>query len=245
MSRRRFFVPPVRIRDGVASLPPDQIHHLRDVLRLKSGDEVELFDGEGASYLGTVELRGSETRIAGLERVSPARQPPVRVTLAPALFKADRFEWMLQKATELGADEIIPLETRFSGIHIPGDKLDARLERWRRIVQEASKQCRRTAVPRILRPVPFADFLSTEHQPATSRLLFYEKAAVSWNSTFAPSPRVLLCTGPEGGWDEAEVESAGKAGYGIYSLGPRTLRAETAAIAALAIARFLMQAEEA
>ncbi len=240
MPRRRFFVPPERIGSGVASLPPDQTHHLRDVLRLKNGDEVELFDGEGASYLGTVDIQGPETRIVGLKEVSPAHQTPTRVTLAPALFKAERFEWMLQKATELGVDEIVPLETRFSEVHIPAQKLDSRLERWRRIVQEASKQSRRTAVPRILRPVPFADFLSAEHPPAASRFLFDERAAVSWDSSLVPSLRVVLCTGPEGGWDEAEVASAASAGYWIYSLGPRTLRAETAAIAALAIVQFLM-----
>lgn len=239
MSRRRFFVPPERIRDGVASLPPDQTHHLRNVLRLTGGDEVEVFDGSGVTYLGTVDIQGPETRIKALRRLSAVERPRINVTLAPALFKADRFEWMLQKATELGVDEIIPIESRFSEIRIPPDKLGARLERWRRIIQEAAKQCRRTTIPWIVKPAPFADLLITGQPWAAGKLLFSEKASLPWDGVLAPSERVLICTGPEGGWESNELEAAGNAGFGIYSLGPRTLRAETAAIAALVIVQFI------
>ena len=127
MSRRRFFVPREQIHNGFAFLPPDEIHHLRDVLRLCAGDEVEVFDGQGTGYIGKVEVTASEIRIVGLQELSSAEVRHARVTLAPALIKADRFEWMLEKATELGADEIVPLVTRFSEIRIPEGKIELRL----------------------------------------------------------------------------------------------------------------------
>ncbi len=241
MYRKRFFVPQERIRDGLAFLPSDQIHHLRDVLRLSEGDEVEVFDGEGAAYSGKVEHLGSETRIGQLRRLSANEERGVRVTLAPALIKTDRFEWMIEKAAELGADEIIPLVTRFSEIRIPMDRLESRLERWRRIAMEASKQCRRLCVPKISTPIPFAELLSFEMPRSASRLLFYENAAVSWDRSISSADHVLICTGPEGGWDMAEVEAAHRAGFGVFRLGQRILRAETAALATLAVIRLAIE----
>lgn len=243
-SRRRFFVPREQIRDGVAFLPPDQIHHLRAVLRLKAGDEIEVFDGQGAAYLGKVETHGGEIRIILLEELPAIEQPPVWVTLAPALIKANRFEWILQKATELGANEIMPLETRFSEIRIPRGRLESRMERWLRIVREASKQCRRLSIPQLHAPVQFQELLSLERPPSTSKLLFYEKAATPWSRTCSLTDRVLICTGPEGGWDATEIEAADAAGFRIFSLGPRILRAETAAIVSLAIIQFTAETSE-
>ena len=243
MSRRRFFVPREQIGDRVASLPPDQTHHLRDVLRLKAGDEVEVFDGEGTGYLGKVQADGAHIRIEGLQKLPLLDQSRVWITLAPALIKSDRFEWILQKATELGADEIIPVATQFSEIRIPRSKVEARLERWHRIVREASKQCRRLTIPQIHPPIQFQELLSLEQPPSTTRLLFYERAATSWSSACSLTDRVLICTGPEGGWEAGEVEEAGRAGFRILSLGSRILRAETAALAALAIIQFTTETQ--
>ncbi len=244
MSRRRFFVPRERILGDVASLPPDQAHHLRDVLRLAPGDEVEIFDGEGNGYTGRVEADDSGVHVALLKKLPQAEAPGVSITLAPALIKADRFEWLLQKATELGADEIVPLSTRFSQNRIPSGRLGARLERWERIVREASKQCRRLTVPHVREPMRFTKFLEASLPPPVSRLLLYEKAPACRSSSFVPAARVLVCTGPEGGWDVSEVEAAQQAGFQVFGLGPRILRAETAAIAALAIIQFNAGSEE-
>jgi 16S rRNA (uracil1498-N3)-methyltransferase len=244
MSRRRFFVPREQIRDGVASLPPDQVHHLRDVLRLKAGEVVEVFDGEGCGYLGKVQVHGTHIRIEGLEELPLPEQSRVWITLAPALIKSDRFEWILQKATELGADEIIPVATRFSEIRVPRSRVESRLQRWHRIVREASKQCRRLTIPQVRAPVQFQELLSLEQPPSTTRLLFYERAATSWRGACSLTDRVLICTGPEGGWDPGEVEEAGRAGFRIFSLGPRILRAETAALAVLAVIQFIAETQK-
>jgi 16S rRNA (uracil1498-N3)-methyltransferase len=235
MTRRRFYVPRDSIRDTVATLPADQAHHLRDVLRIGAGEVVEIFDGAGNGYIGEVELRESGAIVRGLQ-ILHSEKPRVRLILAAALIKSAKFEWILQKATELGVHEIIPLRTRFSDIQIPGDKITFRLERWDRITREASKQCRRFEAPRVHAPRSFPDFLATEELAACHKILFSEKAQEPWQiNPGILSDRVVLCIGPEGGWDDAEIEQARKAGCRILSLGPWILRAETAAIAALSI----------
>jgi 16S rRNA (uracil1498-N3)-methyltransferase len=235
MSRRRFYVPRESIQDGVASLPADQAHHLRDVLRIGTGEVVEIFDGAGNGYTGEVLLQDSKVCVRGLQGI-PSEASRIRLILAAALIKSSKFEWILQKATELGVHEIIPLKTRLSDIEIPGGKITLRLERWDRIVREASKQCRRVAAPRVHMPRAFPDFLSMEELSSHPRFLFYEKAPEPWR----PDPgmlsdRVVLCIGPEGGWNDLEIEQAKRAGYQVFRLGPWILRAETAAIAAVSI----------
>ena len=238
MTRRRFFVPLGKIRDGIAWLSSDQIHHLRDVLRLRPGDEVEIFDGEGAGYLGRVETSGSEWVVGSLQKLETATESTLQVILALALTKSDRFDWALQKSTELGVHEIVPLQSRFSSVRVTEARLQARMERWRRIVQEASKQCRRVSVP-LIHPVrPASDFLTGTDFPEYSRLFFHEKSPECWGGSIPGSDRLVLCIGPEGGWDQAEVEAAGRSGYRILNLGPRILRAETAVVTALAILQF-------
>lgn len=235
MSRRRFFVPRESIRDEAASLPSDQAHHLRHVLRLKSGDAVEIFDGQGSGYTGEVEFQESGIFVRRLQMID-APDSPVRVVLAAALIKSSKYEWILQKATELGVREIIPLKTRRSDIEIPAGRIADRMQRWDRIVMESSKQCRRSASPKIHPPRSLQDLLSMDSLGSSARFLLYEKASELWR----PDPRtlsegVVLCIGPEGGWEDAEVEQASAAGYEIFSLGPWILRAETAAIAAVSI----------
>ncbi len=235
MSRRRFYVPRDSVRDGIASLPADQAHHLRDVLRMGTGEIVEIFDGTGNGYVGEVELQDSRVYVRGLQSM-PSEESAVRLILAAAMIKFSKFEWLLQKATELGVHEIIPLKTRLSEADVPGGRITLRLERWDRIVREAAKQCRRFSAPRVHAPRAFPDFLSNKELSSYPRLLFYEKAVEPW----LPDPgmlsgRIVLCIGPEGGWDDAEVEQAKEAGCRIFNLGPWILRAETAAIAAVAI----------
>jgi 16S rRNA (uracil1498-N3)-methyltransferase len=241
MFRRRFYVPRDAIRDGFAVLPPSQAHHLRNVLRIGSGDIVEIFNGEGNGFVGTVETRGADVIIRNLKDM-PLKKEPTGLTLVAALVKSTKFEWMLQKTTELGIEEIIPLKTRFSEIQIPDSKIDSRLERWTRIVQEASKQCGRYAAPRVRRPVDFHELPGIEELAGCTKFLFYEKAGVYWRPEQTPfTERIVLAIGPEGGWDRDEIELAVNAGYQIFSLGPLVLRAETAAIAAVSIIQHQIQ----
>jgi 16S rRNA (uracil1498-N3)-methyltransferase len=235
MTRRRFFVPPDSIRDGKAVLPDDQAHHLRKVLRIRAGETVEIFDGKGRGYIGEVEWNGSEVCIRDLQSL-PFAESSRRLILAAALIKPAKFEWMLQKATELGVDEIVPLNTRLGDLKIPDGKTALRMDRWDRIIKEASKQSRRVTAPQVHTPLSFPDFLAAERFASCIRILFYEKAPAPWQ--LHPDMLcngVVLCIGPEGGWDDSEIEQAKAAGCQIFGLGPRILRAETASIAALSI----------
>ena len=238
MSRRRFFVSPELIRSNTAALTADQIHYLRDVLRLKSGDVVEVFDGEGRNYSGTILLSGEEAIIHSLAAVQCPQEPSSELTLAQALIKVDRFELVLQKATELGVREVVPLGTRYCEVRIDPSKIEARRERWQRIVRDASRQCGRALVPRVRRPLEFSEFLRASDWEKCARLLFHGHSGHAWDPSRVPPGAALVCIGPEGGWHPDEVTAASAAGFRILSLGPRILRAETAAIVTLALMQF-------
>jgi 16S rRNA (uracil1498-N3)-methyltransferase len=238
MQRKRFYAPPDSIHEGIATLPRGQAHHLRHVLRIKSGEVVEIFDGSGNGYLGEVVLQDSGVVVRGLQKIPP-RDIPLRLMLAAAVIKPAKFEWMLEKATELGVDEFLPLITRRSDVKIPESRIESRLQRWNRIVQEASRQCRRMTAPRVAAPLAFSDFLENTALSPCKKYLFYEKAPEPWryDPDLPPGP-VMLCLGPEGGFENGEVEQAGKYGFRICSLGLRILRAETAALAVLSIIQY-------
>ncbi len=238
MSRRRFYVPRDCIHGDIALPPPDQIHHLRDVLRLRTGDEVELLDGEGAVYAGVVGASGERLQIESLKNLEPSSEPESSLVLAQALLKSDRFEWILQKATELGVREIVPVVTRYCDIRLEGSKVEARLERWRRIAREAAKQCRRVSVPKIHRPCDLAEFLCGCRTIESAKFLFCEKAARRWDASLTVRGNEVLCLGPEGGWLSEEVDAAIGQGFQAFNLGPRILRAETAALAAITLVQF-------
>jgi 16S rRNA (uracil1498-N3)-methyltransferase len=241
MPRRRFYISRDRIRDSGALLPPDQAHHLRDVLRLHAGEEVEVFDGEGAGFLGNIEFLGTEIRIGSLKKIESREAGSGRFVLAAALIKTDRFEWMLQKATELGIDELVPLVTKYSVIRVPAERIPSRLERWHRIVTEASKQCDRLTVPMVHPPVPWHEFLASGVHAGCVKFMLYEKATARIPNALASSGRILLSVGPEGGWDASEARAAELADFQLVRMGTRILRAETAALAAVAIFQHLRE----
>jgi 16S rRNA (uracil1498-N3)-methyltransferase len=143
---------------------------------------------------------------------------------------------MLEKATELGVDEFVPLITKYSDFHLTKANLQARLERWQRIVGRACEQCGRAVLPVVRTPMAFSDFLALEDFRRFTRLLCYEKGGIPL-SCGAPAGPIALCVGPEGGWDSSEVEAAQRADWKLVSLGCSTLRAETAALAAVTIIR--------
>ena len=238
MTRRRFYVPAQSISAETAVLPPEQAHHLRDVLRLAVGDPVELFDGRGNGYTGIVADISREVRVGRLKRLVLPLLPQPRLSVAVALIKSDRFEWMLQKATELGADEFIPLTTRFTNIRVPGHRLEERLHRWERIVTEAARQCGRHDVPAVVQPLEFPRFLEAEQSAPLARFLFFEGDGQLLVPDCAESGGAVLCIGPEGGWDQSEVDAALSAGFRTFSLGRSVLRSETAAIAAVVLFRY-------
>ncbi len=229
MARRRFFVD--TIRGGQAELSGDEARHLTRVLRVEAGQRFEISDNRSAYLAEVVEARG-ERVVFRVEQPIESTPPPIRVTLCAGLIKFDRFEWMVEKATELGVERIIPVGAARSekGLFEASRK---RSERWERIARESSQQSRRTTLPEILPAARFESALETE---GAARLFLEE-------GTAPPLLRALpdrvasasLLLGPEGGWTERERELAGAAGWTAVSLGPQILRAETAAVAAIAL----------
>jgi len=242
MSRRRFYAPPESFApDGArVTLAREETQHLRSVLRLKAGDEVFVFDGEGREFACVVanDGRGGATELTVRERVAPQNpESPFELTLAVALLKGEKFDLVVQKATELGVTRIVPALTKRADVRWRDERdVAQRLARWQRLALEAAKQSGRARVPPVSAPVAFDSLLGSEPGAAqtAARLMFTERLGRSLVETMKewtePPGKMIALVGPEGGWDDEEIEQARDAGWQLITLGGRTLRAETAAI---------------
>jgi 16S rRNA (uracil1498-N3)-methyltransferase len=241
MTRRRFYAPPGAFSSNLESvtLASDEARHLRDVLRLKVGDEVYVFDGAGREFQCTIEESRRDTaQLKVIAETAPARpESPLQLTLAVALLKGEKFDLVVQKATELGVARVVPVVTGLADIRLR-DESDAakRVARWQRIALEAAKQSGRAVVPEVVKPVSFEFLLETfSQEPETRCLMFSEREGQSLKEAVQKLPanvaRLTALVGSEGGWTDEELAAARQAGWTIVTLGGRTLRAETAAIA--------------
>lgn len=249
MSRRRFYAPPgdFDLERRTVRLAAEEARHLSDVLRLGPGDEVFVFDGEGTEYRCRIGEAGrGQALLEVCEEVEASRpSSPLKLTLCVALLKGEKFDLVVQKATELGVASIVPVETKFADVRVK-DGADAlrRLARWKRIALEAAKQSGRATLPETFGPTPFASVIESEAaEAAPCRLLFSERGGRSLLEAIREWPkdlkRVAALVGPEGGWAEEELERARLAGWSVVTLGGRVLRAETAAIVATALLEHL------
>jgi 16S rRNA (uracil1498-N3)-methyltransferase len=242
MTRRRFFAPPGQFApDGsTVTLGADEARHLRDVLRLERGDEVFVFDGGGREFRCVIEdcgRRGGAMLSVGGEVDAARPESSLHLTLAVALLKGEKFDLVVQKATELGVNRIIPVLTKLADVRLRDEADGARrVSRWQRIALEACKQSGRARVPEIFAPIACAPFV--ESIPLASgawRVMFAERSGSGLIETIKNlQPRPLDVTalvGSEGGWTDEEIQLAHHSGWSIVTLGGRTLRAETAAIA--------------
>ena len=205
----------------------EEFHHSVRVVRIRVGEEVELFDREGKMARATVEALERDRAIVKVEEAIPSRESPLAIHLAMAVIQLEKFELVLQKATELGVRSFIPLVT--DRVEIRPERYRGKGERWEKIIFEAVKQSGRAVIPAIEGPAPFEDVV---RRPGTK--VFFDADLPA--GTAPPSVTELtVFIGPEGGWSEAEIAMAQDAQCVIQRLGPRRLRAETAAIAGLAI----------
>lgn len=230
----RFYLPaPLPPGESVA-LTEEQARQAARVLRLAPGAPVVLFNGDGQEVPGTIEDCAPRRVTVRLGEPRAGRSCPVpAIHLAQALIKADRFDWVVQKATELGVARITPLATSRTVVSLPVERARQRRERWQRIAVEAAEQSGRVTIPEIDEPATLDDLL-----PLMARI----PALVCWENEAMPLHRVRLPTagpllvviGPEGGFTREEIAAAVDAGARTVSLGPLILRSETAALAALA-----------
>ncbi|MEP6568905.1 MAG: 16S rRNA (uracil(1498)-N(3))-methyltransferase [Acidobacteriota bacterium] len=249
MTRRRFHAPVSAFDSSLTrvTLAADEARHLREVLRLKVGDEVYVFNGEGKEFQCRVEeTRRDAAHLMVIREVEPARsESPLHLTLAVALLKGQKFDLVIQKAIELGVSGVAPVVTQLADIRLR-DHADVakRLERWQRIALEAAKQSGRAVVPMIAEPVPFETLIhDATAKPGSRGLLFSEREGQSLNEATELSPLqgfpLTALVGSEGGWADEELTIAREAGWKIVTLGGRTLRAETAAIAVAVLLQHL------
>jgi len=244
MTRRRFYATPDSFDadKSSATLNADETRHLRDVLRLTIGDEVYVFDGEGREFRCAIaEVDRTSARLRIIEEVTAASpESALNLTLAVALLKGEKFDLVVQKATELGMTSLIPIITSHADVKIKEDDDAVRkLTRWRRIALEATKQCGRARLMEIERPVNFSDLVKQTANPNELRLMFAERDGGSFADVFEASAgkpaSVLALIGSEGGFSDEEIDQARVAGWKIVTLGGRIMRAETAAIAITAL----------
>jgi 16S rRNA (uracil1498-N3)-methyltransferase len=247
MTRRRFYALPANFAPDEKSvtLSAEETRYARDVLRLQSGAEIFVFDGAGREFHCTVQtINRDSTDLTVIAEVEPARpESSLDLTLAIALLKGEKFDLVIQKATELGVKRIVPLDTERADVRLR-DNVGAnkRVARWRRIALEAAKQTGRAYVPEIAAPIALNEFLTVEEDQISrnvARLMFSERGgrslAEATNSFAGRPPRMVSVVGPEGGWTDAEIELAREGGWQIVTLGGRTLRAETAGITVVAL----------
>ncbi len=231
MSVTRLVLRGAPIAPGEVLVPPAAAKHAR-VARVEPGEPIELLDLDGGVAVGTLlRWEGGSCRVR-VEHVESERgEPAAPVVLGVGILHTQAFDWLVEKATELGATAVVPLLTA----RVQGRRHDARVDRWRRIAEAAVAQCGRSRPPAIAEPRPLEAFLAAV---AGVRLLAEEGAPVP-EPAAASAAGVTLLVGPEGGLLDAEIAAAHRAGFVGLPLGPRTLRAETAALAILAVAQNL------
>lgn len=215
------------------TLPAERSHHLIRVLRLKLADPVILFNGEGGQYRGQLNSITKHSAIVDLQHYENINNvSPISIELVQAISTSDRMDWVLQKATELGVHTITPILTELSQGGLKGEHWVNRMAHWQKVIISASEQSGRCALPMLNTPRSLTDWLA---QTRSGLSLIADPRANSSIADFTPALNVHVLVGPEGGFTEAELERAKASAVQLFRLGPRILRTETAAVAALSV----------
>ncbi|NWD77854.1 16S rRNA (uracil(1498)-N(3))-methyltransferase [Pseudomonas gingeri] len=235
MRLSRFFIDaPLSL--GEHELPEAQAHYIGRVLRMAEGDALQVFDGSGTEFLGTLlEVGKKRVRVQLNESFAGQTESPLHIHLGQGLSRGERMDWAIQKATELGVSEITPIVSERCEVRLKDERADKRLAHWRQIAISACEQCGRSTLPVIHPPLLLAEWV--KQVEADLKLVLHP---VAEPLTSHPKPGTLaFLIGPEGGLSDSEVAQATQAGYLPARLGPRVLRTETAPVVALAVAQQL------
>jgi 16S rRNA (uracil1498-N3)-methyltransferase len=233
----RFFISPDQVVEPRITVSGEDVRHIRAVLRMKTGDELLLCDGRGTEY--TAKITGMDRSAINAEITSRSKkdiQYP-RVTLGQGLPKSDKMDWIVQKATELGVADIVPIITERTIVKVKdGEKRKAR---WQKIAREAAMQSNRADIPRVDTVIALKDFLQIlDPEPRTLLLLPWEEAVEPIKGVLRQNPgakNIIVLIGPEGGFSKDEAGMAKGKGFAPVSIGPNILRTETAALAVLSM----------
>ena len=237
----RLFVDPEKLTEEIVVVADEDHRYLIRVLRLGLGNELVLFDGRGAEVTARILRigpRALELKVEERRQVSALDRPDV--TLIQALAKSDKLELVVQKATELGVARILPVTTARTVPQMEARRAIGRRARWQKIAREAARQCGRADVPEIQAVASLGTALTAAPKDSYKLMLWEGDRQHGLKTAFppAPQPRIVVAVGPEGGFAPEEVDAARSAGFVTAGIGPRILRAETAALAVLAILGF-------
>ncbi len=235
---RRFYAPPERFQNDMVILDPEETRHLAQVLRLGVGEKVEVCDGRGRNVearVAALHPKGAQLQV--LRELAFWGESPLRLVLGIGLAKGEALDGVMRQATEMGVQQIIPFISERSERVTP-ERARRRQERWQRLAREIIKSCQRSVLPEIAGVQEFAAVLPG---PEEVKLIFWEEERGGGLQAFLARPRpaaARVLIGPEGGFSAAEVNQAKEAGFRAVSLGPRRLKVETAALAALTLLQY-------
>ncbi|MCX7897447.1 MAG: 16S rRNA (uracil(1498)-N(3))-methyltransferase [Rhodocyclaceae bacterium] len=241
----RFFCPSshARLAPGARFALPDEVaHHAVRVLRLKAGDEIILFDGKGGQWRARLRKVGPQGsgHVEVLDHCPIEHESPLAVTLVQALPEsADKMDWIVEKAVELGAAAIQPVVAQRSVVRLSAERMQKRLSHWQAVATAACAQCGRNRIPAVQPLLPLADFLAGARTAQAMKLVLDPAAEEPLAGISPPQQEVWLLIGPEGGFHRDEMRAAWGVGFRPVKLGPRILRTETAGAAALAVMQAL------
>lgn len=239
---RRFHIPSEQLHGPQPFLDGDEARHLLQVLRMKVGDRVILFDNSNQEYLVRIRsISGNRVYFEIENQRTMARESALTIIMGIPLIRPQPFEWILQKGTELGVAAFHPYYSNHSRRNFEKSEMDSRMKRWQRIIIEAAKQCARNVLPEFFPPVSFSDLLG--QSPEALKIIPYEQeSSRTLEEVEPPGPLqtpVLALVGPEGGFHQDEINQAEERGFIPISLGPRILRSETATLSLICLLQFL------
>jgi 16S rRNA (uracil1498-N3)-methyltransferase len=244
----RVYVEAALTAGSLVELPPDTASHLAKVLRARSGDELILFNGDGQEFNGAIEaVRGSRVSASVGDSRPVDRESPLPVTLVQCVPRGDRMDFIVQKATELGVARIVPVLSQRSVVRLDKGQAESKAIHWQAVAVSACEQCGRNRLPTVEAARPLLNYLGEPSQSAGLRLVFEPESAPLVHAATLVHPATResggdadvkiaaaeIAVGPEGGFSADELEAFRVAGFSQVGLGPRILRTETAAIAAL------------
>jgi 16S rRNA (uracil1498-N3)-methyltransferase len=234
MSTPRFYCPVTLPSAGLFELPADAAHHAHRVLRLRVGDPVQIFDGAGNACDAAINsISGKHVDLNILKACAALAKSPLHIVLAQAMSSSEKMDWVVQKATELGAAEVQPVQTQRSVAKLSSERAEKRTEHWRGVVIAACEQSGRNDLLQVHAPLDLGHWLALQKNINGSKFILLPDGAVALHAQEKPQGLITLLIGPEGGFTPDEALMAKQAGFLPVLLGPRVLRTETAALAGI------------
>ncbi|RKD34743.1 16S rRNA (uracil(1498)-N(3))-methyltransferase [Thermohalobacter berrensis] len=239
----RFFVNKDNIKEGRVIIEGEDVKHIRNVLRLNEGDLITVCDCQKNDYLVEItDIKKNYVQCNILEKSKSKGEPNLEVVLYQGIPKSSKMDLIIQKATELGISQIVPVEMKRSVVKLKNEKKEQKkLNRWRRIAKEAAKQCRRGIIPAVSEIVSFNEMLKSLEKEEFILVPYENEDKVGLKDILAKNKgkhKVNIIIGPEGGFEEEEIDNINKLNWHVVSLGPRILRTETAGFTVLSIVMY-------